>query len=216
MLKLSAFRIWTKYPYFWHWFVNTMVASVYCYYAYENLMNLSTTAHFMLTIAMLIRNLGITLMFLLRRPSQLTSKRIIDWIVAIAGTCICYFYKVSGAKPILPSLAPAAYVLMVVAVFLSAIAVVNLGRSFGVVPANRGIRTKGFYSVVRHPLYALYMLLDIGWILLCFSYRNLCVFVLYCLLSYSRAKFEEKLLRQDPAYQEYALKTRYMFLPGII
>jgi protein-S-isoprenylcysteine O-methyltransferase Ste14 len=105
---------------------------------------------------------------------------------------------------------------MVVAAFLSAIAVVNLGRSFGIVPANRGIKTKGFYAVVRHPLYSLYILHDIGWNLNCFTPRNICVFFLYCLLAYGRAKCEERLLRQVPAYKEYANKTRYMFFPGII
>jgi protein-S-isoprenylcysteine O-methyltransferase Ste14 len=216
MLKISDLKIWNKHPYFWHWFVNILVASVWCYYAYQGLINLSTTTNSVLNIALLARNSGITLVFLLRRPSQLTSKRVIDWFAAIAGTFICYFYEIPGTKPILPSLLPAAYVLMVVMAFLSAIAVVNLGRSFGIVPANRGIKTKGFYAVVRHPLYSLYMLHDVGWNFHCFSAHNLCVFVLYCLFTYGRAKCEERFLRQVPAYQEYALKTRYMFLPGII
>jgi len=215
MLKFSALKIWTKYPYFWHWLVNILLASVWGYYAYEGIMNLSTTAYFVLNIAMLARNTGLTLVFLLRRPSRLTSQRVKDWLVAITGTVITYLYVTIGTKPIFPSLVPFAYVVMVTAAFLSAIAVVNLGRSFGIVPSNRGIKTKGFYVVVRHPIYLLYMLHDIGWNLNCFSARNCCVFVLYCLLTYSRAKCEERLLRQDPAYQEYASKTRYMFFPGI-
>jgi len=216
MLKFSALKIWTKYPYFWHWFVNITVASVWGYYAYEGIMNLSTTAYFVLNIALLLRNTGLTLLFLLRRPSELTSKKFVDWLVAIAGTFVTYLYVSRGTKPFFPSLAPTAYVVMVAAAFLSAIAVVNLGRSFGIVPSNRGIKTKGFYAVVRHPIYSLYMLHDIGWNLNCFSAHNVCVFFLYCLLTYGRARCEERILRQDPAYQEYASKTRYMFLPGII
>lgn len=123
---------------------------------------------------------------------------------------------VQGHKTDFPPLIPATYAVMVAAAFLSAIAIVNLGCSLGIVPANRGIKTKGLYAVVRHPIYSLYMMHDIGWNLNCFSAHNFWVFVLYCLLTYSRAKCEERLLRQDPAYQEYASKTRYMFLPGII
>lgn len=216
MLKLPALKIWTKYPYFWHWLVNILVASVWGYYAYVCLMNLFTSRYFVLNVAMLARNTGLTLVFLLRRPSSLTSRRIKDWFVAIAGTVVTYLYMTRGTKPIFPSLVPVVYVVMVTAAFLSSVAVVNLGRSFGIVPANRGIKTKGFYAVVRHPLYALYMLHDIGWILYCFSAHNLSVFGLYCLLTYGRAICEERLLRQDPAYQEYALKTRYMFFPGIV
>lgn len=216
MLKLSDLKVWTKYPYFWHWVVNILVASVWSYYAYQGIIALKTPVNPVLNIALLVRNSGLTLVFLLRRPSGLTSKKIVDWFMAIAGTFICYSYEVIGTKPVFPALESAAYVVMVVAAFLSAVGVVNLGRSFGIVPANRGIKTKGFYAVVRHPLYSVYMLHDIGWNFNSFSAHNLCVFVLYCLLTYGRAKCEERLLKQDPVYQEYVLKTRYMFLPGII
>lgn len=216
MLKLSDCKIWTKYPYFWHWLVNIVVATVWCYYAYEGLTNLSKAGYLLLNIAMIFRNTGLTFVFLLRRPSKLTSKKVVDWIVAIAGTFIGYLYETMGTMSVFPTLKPAAYVVMVAAAFLSAIAVINLGCSFGIVPANRGIKTKGLYAVVRHPLYSLYILHDVSWLLNSFSAHNLFIFVFYCLLAYSRASREEKVLRQDPEYQEYASKTRYMFLPGII
>ncbi len=216
MLKLSDCKIWTKYPYFWHWLVNIVVASVWCYYAYEGLMNLSKAGYPFLNIALVFRNTSLTFVFLLRRPSKLTSKKVIDWIVAIAATFMAYLYETIGTRPVFPTLKPAAYVVMGAAAFLAAIAVINLGCSFGIVPANRGVKTKGLYAVVRHPIYSLYILHDVSWVLNCFSAHNLLIFVLYCLLTYNRATREEKVLRQDPEYQEYTSKTRYMFLPGII
>jgi len=215
-LKISALKIRKKYPYFWHWFINILVASVWCYYAYEGLTILSTTRYLFLNIALLFRNTSLTFVFLLRRPSKLTSKSILDWILALAGTFIVYLYETAGAKPVFPTLKSALYVLIVVAAFLSVIGVVNLGRSFGIVPANRGVQTKGFYAFVRHPLYSLYVIHDIAWNLNCFSAHNVCIFVMYCLITFGRARCEEKILRQDPLYREYASKTRYMFLPGII
>lgn len=189
---------------------------MWCYYAYEGIMNLSTTRYLFLNIALVLRNTSLTFVFLLRRPSKLTSKKVIDWIVAIGATFMAYLYETIGARPVFPTLVPTAYVVMVAAAFLAAIAVVNLGCSFGIVPANRGIKTKGLYTVVRHPIYSLYILHDVSWVLTCFSAHNLLIFVLYCLLTYNRARREERVLRQDPEYQEYASKTRYMFLPGII
>lgn len=215
-MKISALKIRKKYPYFWQWFLNILVATVWCYYAHQNLMRMSTTRFLFLNIALLLRNTGLTFVFLLRRQSKLTSESILDWILALTGTFIAYLYETAGAKPVFPTLQPALYIVMVAAAFLSAIGVINLGRSFGIVPANRGIQTKGFYALVRHPLYSLYIFHDIAWNLNCFSVHNVCIFVMYCLITYGRARCEEKILLQDPLYREYASKTRYMFLPGVI
>jgi protein-S-isoprenylcysteine O-methyltransferase Ste14 len=138
-----------------------------------------------------------------------------DWIIAISGTFLSYLYVSEGTKPLTTTLVPIAYSITFLALFLSTIAVLNLGRSFGIVPANRGIKTNGFYKIVRHPIYSFYIAHDLGWILLCSSVANTSVFLLFCVVTYFRAEREERILREDPDYAAYALTTRYMFFPGI-
>jgi protein-S-isoprenylcysteine O-methyltransferase Ste14 len=135
--------------------------------------------------------------------------------VAIGGTFITYLYT-DQAKPIYSFIVPTAYVVMIVTAFLSTVCVINLGRSFGLVPANRGVKTELLYGIVRHPLYLLYTVYDIAVISLAFSAHNCCICILHALFSFLRAKREEKILMQDEAYREYVSKTRYMFLPGVL
>jgi protein-S-isoprenylcysteine O-methyltransferase Ste14 len=51
-----------------------------------------------------------------------------------------------------------------------------LGRSFGFVAADRGLKTRGPYGVVRHPLYASYLLIQGGYVLQSLSVPNALVF----------------------------------------
>lgn len=215
MLNISDLKIRLKRPDMMHWLVNIAVASFFSYYIYDIIISLANGTCVTLLVALLFRNTSITLVFLLRRSSKLTSKNIGDWIAAIGGTFITYLYT-SREEPISPFIVPSAYLIMIIAAFLSTICIINLGRSFGLVPANRGIKTDCFYGIVRHPLYLLYMIYDLAVILLAFSLHNCLICILHTLFSYLRAKREEKILIQDMAYKDYVSKTPYMFLPGII
>ncbi len=215
MLNFSDLKIWTKRPDLMHWLVNIAVAAFFSCYIYDIIIRLATGTCVTLLIALLFRNTSITLVFLLRRPSKLTSRNVGDWIAAIGGTFITYLYT-SQAKPIYPYIMPTAYVVMIVTAFLSTICIINLGRSFGIVPANRGVKTELLYGIVRHPLYSLYTIYDLAVISLAFSSHNCYIAILHALFSYLRAKREENILIRDRTYEEYVSKTRYMFLPGVL
>ena len=215
MLNISDNKIRTKHSDLMHWLINIAVASFFSYYIYDTIIRLASGTYLTLLIALLFRNTSITLVFLLRRPSKLTSRNIGDWIAAIGGTFITYLYT-DQAKPISPLILPTAYIVMIITAFLSTICIINLGRSFGLVPANRGVKTELLYRIVRHPLYSLYTIYDIAVISLAFSPHNCCICILHALFSFLRAKREEKILIQDESYKEYVLKTRYMFLPGVL
>lgn len=90
-----------------------------------------------------------------------------------------------------------------------------LGRSFGIVPANRGVKASGVYRLVRHPMYAGYMLNQLGFLLTFFSPANVAIYAVTWTAFWLRAVEEEKFLCQDPDYRQYAEKVRYRLLPGI-
>jgi protein-S-isoprenylcysteine O-methyltransferase Ste14 len=102
-----------------------------------------------------------------------------------------------------------------VGALLATLAVISLGRSFGIVAANRGVRTTGFYRFVRHPLYGSYMISYLGFLVGNLSILNVLLVFLTVLCQYARAVAEERILLQDPAYRAYAQRVHYRFIPYI-
>src|SRR5271154_4897996 len=62
-------------------------------------------------------------------------------------------------------------------VVLTQVARIYMGRSFGVLPANRGIVSKGPFRWVRHPIYFGWFVLSIGYAMCFVSGRNVVLIV---------------------------------------
>src|ERR1022692_4567043 len=76
---------------------------------------------------------------------------------------------VRPAPPSLGVVASIAIGMEVCGLVLSQVARIYMGRSFGILPGNRGIVTKGPFRIVRHPIYAGWFLLTAGYLL---SYQS--------------------------------------------
>ncbi|MGC1338374.1 MAG: methyltransferase [Candidatus Binataceae bacterium] len=122
-------------------------------------------------------------------------------------------------RPVSPSdglLAIVGIALELIGVALSQIARIYMGRSFGILPANRGLVLKGPFSSVRHPIYLGWLILTIGF---AFSYptaRNVLLIVASIPFLVWRIQMEEGLLALDPAYRSYQHKVRFRLWPGVI
>jgi hypothetical protein len=90
-----------------------------------------------------------------------------------------------------------------------------LGRSFGLLAANRGVKTNGAYQIVRHPAYASYMIVQIGYVLENLSFWNLAIFTVVLICQITRIHQEEATLSEDPAYVRYSRKVRSRLIPGL-
>ena len=91
----------------------------------------------------------------------------------------------------------------------------TLGRSFGLVPANRGVVVRGPYTLVRHPIYTGYLITHAR-----FSSRNptpwnVCVILLADTALVVRALMEERVLSADVAYQGYCRRVGWHLVPGV-
>ncbi len=89
-------------------------------------------------------------------------------------------------------------------------AILSLGRSFGIAPADRGLRTGGLYRWLRHPLYAAELSFYVGYLLGNWSWRNLAVLVGALILVVVRIRYEEALI---DGYEVYARRVRWRLLP---
>jgi protein-S-isoprenylcysteine O-methyltransferase Ste14 len=90
-----------------------------------------------------------------------------------------------------------------------------LGRSFALLPANRGIVSSGMYRLVRHPIYMGYLIAHVAYLLANPSVWNITALVLADAALLVRAVREEKTLALDPAYREYQQRVRWRVAPGI-
>jgi protein-S-isoprenylcysteine O-methyltransferase Ste14 len=91
----------------------------------------------------------------------------------------------------------------------------SLGRSFGLMPANRGIVSTGLYRVVRHPIYLGYLITHVGFFGANPSASNAVILIAADLALMWRAVCEEETLQQDPAYKSYLQIVRWRVVPGV-
>ncbi|MFX1802750.1 isoprenylcysteine carboxylmethyltransferase family protein [Paraburkholderia sp. A1RO-5] len=91
----------------------------------------------------------------------------------------------------------------------------SLRRSFGLLPANRGVVSSGAYRVMRHPMYFGYFVTDIGFLLVNFGMQNMIVYLVQFALQAARIVREERLLSDDAQYREYKERVRYRVVPGL-
>ena len=92
---------------------------------------------------------------------------------------------------------------------------VSLGRSFGIIPANRGVVSSGLYRMVRHPLYLSVIVTILGYSISNPSRYNLFIFMATAIFHILRIEEEEHLLSRDPAYRCYRSKVPYRLFPYI-
>ena len=91
----------------------------------------------------------------------------------------------------------------------------SLGRSFGLVPANRGVVSTGLYRFVRHPIYLGYLVTHVGFLVANPLNWNWAILVAADVALMKRAVLEERTLAQDPAYVSYMQRTRWRVAPGV-
>jgi protein-S-isoprenylcysteine O-methyltransferase Ste14 len=149
------------------------------------------------------------LLFLVRRPADRVSLRPIAWVAAPIGSFAMLLARPhEGGSPLL-----LCELLQVLGVVLAFVSLATLGRSFGLVAANRGVKTRGPYRLVRHPAYTGYLIAYIGYVLENPALANvvlLCVGTAFQLL---RIREEEEILAGDSVYERYRVAVPYRLVP---
>jgi protein-S-isoprenylcysteine O-methyltransferase Ste14 len=116
-----------------------------------------------------------------------------------------------------PALAPdvATAIVSIVGVLIVIAGKVTIGRSFGLVPANRGVVARGPYNVVRHPIYAGYLLTHAAALVAYPSMWNALMVTAGDIALVLRALAEERVLSKDTEYQLYCHRVAWHLVPGV-
>lgn len=152
-------------------------------------------------------------LILARRYSSSISSHPVDWALCCVAVGFPLLATPASAGKIIPE--QIATTLMLVGLVMQIAAKASLWRSFGVVPANHGVRTDGLYRVLRHPMYAGYAITHIGFLLGFPSLHNALLYAATFAIQVGRMIREEAILMQDSQYQAYAARVRHRLLPGV-
>lgn len=141
-----------------------------------------------------------------------------DWnaVTVLVAMFASFYFLAFSMKPgvrLIPESVAAG--LQIVGMIVQIGAKLTLRRSYGILPANRGVVVGGPYRFVRHPIYLGYFIYNVGFLLPSFGLRNLLVLLVLWTMQLVRIVREERVLRRDPAYQAYMQRVRYRFIPGV-
>lgn len=148
---------------------------------------------------------------LLRRPTDQIIASPTEWAIAFVGTLAALLVE-NSSSTFMPGLGSA---LLIGGWVVHMAAKLSLRRSFGIVAADRGLKTNGLYAVVRHPMYMGYLLTHLGFFLAVPSLWNGLVYVVAWSCLVRRMYTEERVLSGNPAYGAYRAKVRYRLIPGL-
>lgn len=152
-------------------------------------------------------------LFLIRRPSTRASSNPVHYVCTLGGTYapVCLQFRECEAEPLVLFLT---LPLLLLGISITFVSLACLGRSFGVVAAQREIKTRGIYRIIRHPLYTGEGLWFLAMVLQNFSWYNAGLFTIGMLCQWMRIREEERLLGADPTYCAYRDRVSYCCIPG--
>lgn len=191
---------------------NLVGATGAAFFAYSSL-HFYVQSHRLIGVAQFCQQMIVVVAYLVRRPAGRSSRRVDDWLLAFGGTFAGVLFRPFGAHP--PWGVGSGLALQLIGVAICIASLLTLGRSFGFAAADRGVVERGPYAVVRHPLYASYLLIGTGYLLQSLSVRNALVMVLGSGCNVGRALVEERLLDRNEDYAGYRRHVPWRLVPGL-
>jgi len=169
--------------------------------------------HRLIGAAFFAEQMWVVVAYLIRRPARVVSRRLGDWLLAFGGTFGGVLFRPIGAHPRWG--VDFGLVVQLTGLTICVVSFLALGRSFGFAAADRGLVRRGPYAVVRHPIYASYLLLQSGYVLQSISAWNVLVMLMVTSCNVGRARAEDRLLATNEQYGAYRTQVRWRLLPGV-
>jgi protein-S-isoprenylcysteine O-methyltransferase Ste14 len=191
-------------------FTNVALASCFLLFAYAHHQSFARY-HRPSALLMVAIEALFALFFLTRAPADRTTFSPSASLTTLGGTFLPMFLRPLDA----PQDVLAGQIVQMVGLSFAIYGILSLNRSFGLVPAHRGIKSTGAYRWVRHPLYAAYAVMAVGYLASNFTGRNASIVLVAYACQVARIFKEERLLSQYPAYVDYKARTRWRLVPYV-
>jgi protein-S-isoprenylcysteine O-methyltransferase Ste14 len=155
----------------------------------------------------------VVILTVVRRKAQLVDRSVAAAVVTTLSVAGPPMLRVSDVSPLLADAATA--IVCALGLVLVVVGKMALGRSFGLVPANRGVVVRGPYMFVRHPIYTGYLITHVAFFAANPTPRNAGIILLADTLLVLRALMEERVLSADAEYQGYCRRVGWHLVPGV-
>jgi protein-S-isoprenylcysteine O-methyltransferase Ste14 len=182
------------------------------------LLSVNLFADFMRTghitgLLLLVSESLIVVLTVLRRPATVVDRSTMAAVITAASIAGPPLLRAGGAAPLASDAVTAT--MSAIGLLIVVAAKITLGRSFGIVPANRGVVARGPYTLVRHPIYAGYLITHIAFVIANPTPLNAAIVIVGDTALIVRALIEEKILGADVDYQAYCRRVEWHLVPGV-
>lgn len=200
---INRFRAFTKWD--WIGFLSTFVFIAYYILKYIDTPTWDSIVRIGFFVAFLI-------LMLVRKPPVTVDTSPLALSLPLFHLSLLALFQIEG-----PAIAPSVGLALVTgSLVFTIMAWFALGKSFGVIPAVRVVRTTGPYRLIRHPIYFSYILTGLGAVFMVGPVWNWIWLFLYAAGFVGRIHLEEKILfATSPEYLAYAERVKYRLLPGV-
>jgi protein-S-isoprenylcysteine O-methyltransferase Ste14 len=189
-----------------------------CIVVLFTLLSINLLADFMRTgrvtgLLLLAGEALVVVLTVVRRRARLVDRSVTAAVMTTVSLAGPPLLRASDVVPLAPDALTA--MLSAVGLILVIVGKMALGRSFGVVPANRGVVVHGPYGIVRHPIYTGYLITHAGFLLAHPVPWNIGVILVADAALVWRALMEERILKADAEYQGYCQRVGWHLVPGV-
>jgi protein-S-isoprenylcysteine O-methyltransferase Ste14 len=155
----------------------------------------------------------VVVLTVVRRKAMYVDRSVLAGVLTLLSVAGPPMLRASDATSPVPDVATA----MVSAIGLGLVVIgkMALGRSFGLVPANRGVVVRGPYTFVRHPIYTGYLITHVAFFVAYPNPWNAAVILIADTALILRALMEERVLSKDVEYQGYCRRVNWHLVPGV-
>ena len=189
---------------------NLSLALFFLAFAYANALSFIDQPR-LSVLLILITETIVAVFLLIRRDPDQTRHTWKSWITTTGGTLMPLLLRPTDAMADML----VGQLIQMTGFMMQIIAVLSLNRSFGLLPAHRGVKSDGLYRLVRHPLYAAYTFVFTGYLINNPSLDNLVIVAAGTVFQVLRIREEESLLLTYPDYVAFAEKVRWRLIPAI-
>jgi protein-S-isoprenylcysteine O-methyltransferase Ste14 len=164
-------------------------------------------------LLLLLSEMLVVVLTVMRRSAAAVDRSVRARLLTTLSMLAPPLLQPAQVAPLLPQVFTVAFSVVGLAIVIAG--KMTLGRSFGLMPANRGIVSSGLYRFVRHPIYLGYLITHTAFVAANPTGWNLLMLAGADLALLARAVREELTLARDDEYRSYQGRVRWRVVPGL-